>query len=117
MTNVLGPDNRLLALARQGGRPPSALVAIAVVFAILVLALIPGQILSSWPAWSGITKTTKRDRQPRMANSDLLPQKADHLVGLHHAHHASLGIDDRQRPQVVFVEHFRKIVLAQIGGA
>ncbi len=45
MTGILTPNNRLFTLARQGGRPPSALVAIAVVFAILVLALIPGQIL------------------------------------------------------------------------
>ena len=45
MRSILSPDNRLFTLARQVGRPPSALVAIAVVFAMLVVALIPGKIL------------------------------------------------------------------------
>jgi membrane protease YdiL (CAAX protease family) len=45
VTGILDPDNRLITLARQGGRPPSAPVAIGVVFLILVLALIPGKIL------------------------------------------------------------------------
>lgn len=46
VTIMLTPDNRLFTLARQCGRPPSLPVAIAVVFVVLVLALIPGQILS-----------------------------------------------------------------------
>ena len=45
LTDILNPDNRLFSLARRDGRPPSALVAIAVVFGVLALALIPGQIL------------------------------------------------------------------------
>jgi membrane protease YdiL (CAAX protease family) len=45
VTGILTPDNRLFTLARQGGRPPSALAAIAVVFVILVVAIIPGQII------------------------------------------------------------------------
>jgi hypothetical protein len=46
LTTILNPDNRLFTVARQGRRPPSALVAIAVVFVMLALALIPGQILA-----------------------------------------------------------------------
>lgn len=46
MAAILSPDNRLFALARQGRRPPSAPVAIAVVVAVLALALIPGQMLA-----------------------------------------------------------------------
>jgi membrane protease YdiL (CAAX protease family) len=45
LTGILNPNNRLFTLARQGGRPPSALVAIVVVFVVLALALFPGQIL------------------------------------------------------------------------
>jgi uncharacterized protein len=44
LANLLDPDNRLFALARQGRRPPSALVAVAVVFLVTVFAVIPGQI-------------------------------------------------------------------------
>ena len=40
MTTILNPDNRLFTLARQGRRPPSALVAIAVVLFILVLVIV-----------------------------------------------------------------------------
>jgi len=43
---ILNPDNRLFTLARQGQGPPSALAAIAVVFVMLVLVLIPGQMLA-----------------------------------------------------------------------
>jgi uncharacterized protein len=46
VTTILSDNNRLFALARQGCRLPSGLVAIAVVFVLLVIALIPGQILS-----------------------------------------------------------------------
>jgi membrane protease YdiL (CAAX protease family) len=46
VTTILSGENRLFTLARQGRRPPSALTAIAVVFGILVLALIPGQALA-----------------------------------------------------------------------
>jgi membrane protease YdiL (CAAX protease family) len=42
---VLDSDNRLFVLARQGRRPPSALVAIAVTFVILVVTIIGGQML------------------------------------------------------------------------
>ena len=42
---LLNDDNRLFTLTRQGGRPPSAAVSIAVVFVVLVLAIIPGQLL------------------------------------------------------------------------
>ena len=45
VSNILNSDNRLFALARQGQRPPSALTAIVVVFCVLLLVLIPGQIL------------------------------------------------------------------------
>src|SRR5205809_6284730 len=45
VNNILNSDNHLFALARQGQRVPSALTAIAVVFFVLLLALIPGQIL------------------------------------------------------------------------
>jgi len=40
LTTILNPDNRLFTLARQGRRPPSALVAIAVVLFILVLVIV-----------------------------------------------------------------------------
>ncbi len=43
VTDIFNPDNRLFTLARQG-RLPSALTAIAVVFFVLLVALIPGQI-------------------------------------------------------------------------
>jgi hypothetical protein len=43
---ILDPDNRLFTMARQGRHLPSALVAIAVVFVMLVSALIPGQMLA-----------------------------------------------------------------------
>jgi len=43
---ILNPNNRLFALARQGRRQPSALVAIAVVLVMLALLLIPGQMLA-----------------------------------------------------------------------
>ncbi len=46
MTTILDEDNRLFTLAKLGRRPPSGLVAIAVVFFMLLLWLIPGQILS-----------------------------------------------------------------------
>ena len=46
MTSILNPDNRLFTLARLGRRPPSALAAIAVVFIMLALVLIPGQMLA-----------------------------------------------------------------------
>jgi CAAX protease family protein len=46
VTSILNPDNRLFTLARQGRCPPSALVAIAVVFVVLALVLIPGQMLA-----------------------------------------------------------------------
>jgi len=42
---ILSPNNRLFTLARHGGKPPSAIVAIAVVLVTLILVLIPGQIL------------------------------------------------------------------------
>jgi membrane protease YdiL (CAAX protease family) len=45
LDTILDPANRLFNMARQGRRLPSALTAIAVVFAVLVLALIPGQML------------------------------------------------------------------------
>ena len=45
MSGLLHPDNRLFALARQDRRPPSALVAIAIVIVTVVLAIIPGQLL------------------------------------------------------------------------
>ena len=45
MTRILNPDNRLFTLARQGQRQPSAVTAIAVVFAVTLLAIVPGQIL------------------------------------------------------------------------
>jgi membrane protease YdiL (CAAX protease family) len=55
ITAILSPDNRLFELARRGGRPPSALTAIAVVLGTLVLVLIPGQmaarsVVRSFPA-------------------------------------------------------------------
>jgi membrane protease YdiL (CAAX protease family) len=43
---ILNPNNRLFALARQGRRQPSALVAIAVVLVMLAFLLIPGQMLA-----------------------------------------------------------------------
>src|SRR6266478_8774023 len=43
---ILNPDNRLFTLTRQGRRPPSAPAAITVVFVVLALALIPGQMLA-----------------------------------------------------------------------
>lgn len=46
LTTILDPNNRLLTLARQSQRQPSALEAIAVVFVTLVLVLIPGQMLT-----------------------------------------------------------------------
>jgi CAAX protease family protein len=46
LTTIFNPDNRLFTLARQGRRPPSATAAIAVVFVVLALALIPGQMLA-----------------------------------------------------------------------
>lgn len=46
MATILGENNRLFTLARLGRRPPSGLAAITVVLVVLVLALIPGQILS-----------------------------------------------------------------------
>jgi uncharacterized protein len=46
VTAIFDPNNRLFTMARQGRRPPSALAAIAVVFVILALALIPGQMLA-----------------------------------------------------------------------
>jgi hypothetical protein len=46
VTTTLNADNRPFTLARQGRRPPSALAAIAVVFVMLALALIPGQMLA-----------------------------------------------------------------------
>ena len=46
MTSTLNPDNRLFTLARLGRRQPSALAAIAVVFVMLALVLIPGQMLA-----------------------------------------------------------------------
>lgn len=39
-------------LARWGRRPPSALAAIAIVFVVLALALIPGQMLARLIVWS-----------------------------------------------------------------
>jgi membrane protease YdiL (CAAX protease family) len=46
VTTILNPDNRLFTLARQGRRPPSALAAIAVVFFMVALVVIPGQMLA-----------------------------------------------------------------------
>lgn len=46
VATILGENNRLFTLARLGRRPPSGLAAITVVLVVLVLALIPGQILS-----------------------------------------------------------------------
>jgi hypothetical protein len=46
VTSILNPDNRLFTLARLGRRPPSALAAIAVVFVMLALVLILGQMLA-----------------------------------------------------------------------
>ena len=46
VTIILDPDNRLFTLALQGRCPPPALAAIAVVFVLLVLALIPGQMFA-----------------------------------------------------------------------
>jgi hypothetical protein len=45
VARLLDPDNRLFALARGSGRPPHALLAIAVVFVTTLLAFIPGQLL------------------------------------------------------------------------
>jgi len=45
LTTLVDPTNRLFDMARQGRRLPYALAAIAVVFVVLVLALIPGQML------------------------------------------------------------------------
>ena len=45
MAGIFDSDNRLFTLARIGGRPPHAIVAVVVVFAIVVFGLIPGQIL------------------------------------------------------------------------
>jgi membrane protease YdiL (CAAX protease family) len=44
LASTFSPDNRLFVLARQGRRPPSALVAIGVVFVVTLFGLIPGQI-------------------------------------------------------------------------
>ena len=44
MANIFDRDNRLFVLACQGRRPPSALVAIAVVCVVVVFGLLPGQI-------------------------------------------------------------------------
>ena len=46
VTTILKPDNRMFTLARQGKRQPSALEAIAVVLAVLVLVLIPSEMLT-----------------------------------------------------------------------
>jgi hypothetical protein len=46
VATILDENNRLFTLARMGRWPPSGLVAITVAFVMLVLALIPGQILS-----------------------------------------------------------------------
>src|SRR5436190_22118814 len=45
VSRILKPNNRLFILSRYGRPLPSAPTAIAVVFVILLLALIPGQIL------------------------------------------------------------------------
>ena len=37
------------------------------------------------------------------------------MLGLDYADHAPLLIDDRERMQVVFVEHFSKLVLVEVG--
>ena len=42
---MLDSDNRLFVLARQGRRPPSALVSIGVTFAILIVAMIGGRLV------------------------------------------------------------------------
>jgi membrane protease YdiL (CAAX protease family) len=45
MTLALNPNNRLFELARQGQRQPCALVAVAVAFLTLVVAIVTGQML------------------------------------------------------------------------
>jgi hypothetical protein len=44
LADLFNPDNRLFVLARQGKRPPSALVAIAVAIVVMMTGLLPGQI-------------------------------------------------------------------------
>src|SRR5215831_5019580 len=44
LVDTFSPDNRLFVLARQGRRPPTALVAIAVAFVVTMVGVLPGQI-------------------------------------------------------------------------
>jgi len=46
VSDLLNPNNRLFILARQAKRQPSALEAIAVVFVILAVVVVPGQMLA-----------------------------------------------------------------------
>ena len=55
---------------------------------------------------------------PATSNSNplqLLPQKADHVIRLHHAYQPVGAIHHRQRVQVVFVEKFCNFILVGFG--
>jgi len=55
---LLNPDNRLLILARKGGRLPAVPTAIAVTFVILVVA---GFAVKSLRIWCCFDRTELRD--------------------------------------------------------
>jgi hypothetical protein len=50
----------------------------------------------------GQERETLETRQ--MQQLEFFSEESDHLVGVHHAHHALLGIDHRQLVQVVLVK-------------
>lgn len=59
------------------------------------------------PAGRGYLKTVASTaRFPKMLELELFAQETNDMIGLHHAHHATLGIHHGERVQVVLIEDF-----------